>query len=188
MAEFSAVWRIPHQSGGCYFPSLLWNLINKGVINLVTPYLLLNCERQVQRSRFATFRIKGLQICGHPVIAHFCARWTFLTIVTCGNGSVPNSTGQGVCNPPHAANETSSVLTPYQLSSKRGQLRVGLRKNVKLFVTICAVSWKSAVCLVSPKPTLLQTVYIIAKHTAAVLLSPAGVRHCHTFATYFGTL
>lgn len=146
MAEFSAVQRIPHQSGGCYFPSLLWNPINKGVINLVTPYTLLNCERQVQRSRFATFRIKGLQICGHPVIAHFCARRTFLAIVTCGNGSVPDSTGQGVYNIPHAANETPSVLTPYQLSSKRGQLRVGLRKNVKLFATICAASWKSDVC------------------------------------------
>ena len=45
-----------------------------------------------------------------------------MTIATSGDGSVPDSTGQGVCNPPHAANETSSVLTRFQLVSNCHEL------------------------------------------------------------------
>lgn len=143
MAEFSAVQRIPHQSGGCYFPSLLWNPINKGVINLVTPYTLLNCERQVQRSRFATFRIKGLQICGHPVIAHFCARWTFLAIVTCGNGSVPDSTGQYPSCCERNAERLDPLSTSFKLNGVEGSItkvRNIITYNLRGVMEICCYS------------------------------------------------
>ena len=108
-------------------------------------------RRNYERNLIPVIRsVKHISTCGESTElnhgAHFCARWTFSAIVTCGNGSVPDSTGEGVCNTPHAANETPSVLTPYRLSSKRGQLRAGLRRHVILLHIICAVLWKSAVC------------------------------------------
>lgn len=182
MAEFSAVQRIPHQSGGCYFPSLLWNPINKGVINLVTPYTLLNCERQVQRSRFATFRIKGLQICGHPVIAHFCARWTFLAIVTYGNGSVPDSTGQYPSCCERNAERLDPLSTSFKLNGVEGSItkvRNIITYNLRGVMEIPRYSphptAKALFRLYIPQPSPLPPAPIPCRFT------PPGIQGCMGF-------